>query len=347
MGLARRERSNPYTAEEKKLLADKYTPAQLQALEAGEAAIDESDLQAQAALRDDPMALKYLDDFATIRPIIDKPARDPNPAYDPKLRLKTKGEVAEDLWDFVKNFPNDTKPEDAKLPWMKFMHEQRMTVGKEEVEKSPTSYQTPELPKISDPNITYPPKRKAFEDPEMKRVFLYTGFTPDVVKDFRIKTLVLHSVVNQTRMGKQRSMYCLTVAGDGRGLVGIGEGKSLEPEDARAQSRRAAIRNMHAIPRYEGRTIFGEVEGKVGAAEVTISSRPPGFGVRSQQHIFEICRCAGITDMAARVTRSRNPMNVIKATMEALKNQRIPEEIAIARGKKLVDVRKVYYGGNV
>jgi len=72
-----------------------------------------------------------------------------------------------------------------------------------------------------------------------------------------------------------------------------------------------------------------------------------GFGVRTQAYIFEMCRCAGITDLAARVTRSRNPMNVIKATFQALRSQRHPEDIARARGKKMVDVRKVYYGGNV
>lgn len=51
--------------------------------------------------------------------------------------------------------------------------------------------------------------------------------------------------------------------------------------------------------------------------------------------------------MAARVTRSRNPMNVVKATLQALQSQRLPEDIARGLGRKLVDVRKVYYGGSV
>ena len=72
-----------------------------------------------------------------------------------------------------------------------------------------------------------------------------------------------------------------------------------------------------------------------------------GFGLRCQQYIWEICKCAGIADLAARVTRSRNPMNTVKATVEALLSQKDPEEIARARGKKLVDVRKVYYAGAV
>ncbi len=72
-----------------------------------------------------------------------------------------------------------------------------------------------------------------------------------------------------------------------------------------------------------------------------------GFGIRCQDKIFEMCRCAGISDLAARVTRSRNPMNTIKATFQALLSQKIPDEVARGLGKKLVDVRKVYYGGNV
>lgn len=58
-----------------------------------------------------------------------------------------------------------------------------------------------------------------------------------------------------------------------------------------------------------------------------------------------MARCAGIHDLAARVPRSRNKMNTVKAAYQALMNQRLPDEIARGRGKKLVDVRKVYYGG--
>lgn len=72
-----------------------------------------------------------------------------------------------------------------------------------------------------------------------------------------------------------------------------------------------------------------------------------GFGVRCSQYIFEMCRAAGIHDLSARVTRSRNPMNVIKTFMHALRQQKLPETIARGRGKKFVDVRKVYYGANL
>lgn len=58
-----------------------------------------------------------------------------------------------------------------------------------------------------------------------------------------------------------------------------------------------------------------------------------------------MCRAAGIYDLAANMPRSRNPANSVKAAFKALTSQPDPEEIAIGRGKKLVDVRKVYYGG--
>lgn len=63
--------------------------------------------------------------------------------------------------------------------------------------------------------------------------------------------------------------------------------------------------------------------------------------------IFEMCRAAGISDLAAKIPRSRNKLNTVMATYKALTSQPDPEEIAMGRGKKLVDVRKVYYGGNV
>jgi small subunit ribosomal protein S5 len=59
-----------------------------------------------------------------------------------------------------------------------------------------------------------------------------------------------------------------------------------------------------------------------------------------------MCKCAGISDISARVTRARNPSNTVKATFQALLSQRDPEQVARARGRKMVDVRKVYYVGN-
>lgn len=263
----------PYSEEDKAKLKDFYTPAQLAALEAGEAAVDPQDLAKQATLREDPFAFEYIDDFAKIHPVIDKPIRAPAENYDPKLRFKTEDEIAEDFAKFVADMPEDA----TRLDYMKFRDDLRLTVGKEEAERNPRNSLAPSIPKGLD-GLKQPGAKvgDADIDPAMKRLMRQTGFSLDAIRKFRVKNLVVHRVVNQTRLGKIQSMYFLTVAGNGRGLLGIGEGKSTEAEDARRQAHFNAIRLMQPIPRYEDRTIFGDVKVKMGAVELELMTRPPG-----------------------------------------------------------------------
>jgi small subunit ribosomal protein S5 len=266
-----RERFKPYSETEKAQLAKIYSPEQLKAIEAGEQAIEPEDLLYQGELRQDPFGLKYLDDLSTIRPVIDKPVRNPESNYDPSLRLKTENETVKDFAQWLKNLP----AEPTRLDYMKFMDSRRMTVGNEKAERAPTSALAPKLPKIDDPGIRYA-KRDKEDDPHLIRLMQQTGFTSKDLKKIRTKNLVSHPVVNQTRMGKIRSWYFLTIAGNGNGLLGVGEGKAAEPEDARKQAELRAIRAIEPIRRYEDRTIYGEVRGKVGAVELKLMTRPPG-----------------------------------------------------------------------
>ncbi|GES59886.1 mitochondrial 37S ribosomal protein MRPS5 [Aspergillus terreus] len=343
----------PYTEEEKAALKEEYTPEQLAAIEAGEAAIDPKDLAEQFAIRRDPMKLHYLDDLSTIEPGVDKHVKAPKSNSDYHATLKTEEDFVDDFARFFAEMPENANAGD----WVRFLEKTRVTVGKEENELNPHSAMVPDLfaPGETLTSNGPPPKVFAEEDPKareseemtdaLRRLLQSTGYTTDEIRSLKTKTLVSHSVVNQTRLGKVRRMYCLSIAGNGNGLLGIGEAKSEESTDAVTQSKYRAIRSMQPIPRYENRTIFGDVHGKVGAVELQLMTRPPGFGLRCQHLIFEMCRAAGIHDLAARVNRSRNPMNTVKAAYEALMSQRNPEDIARARGKKLVDVRKVYYSG--
>ena len=267
----------PYTEEDKKKLRTvfKYTPAQMAAIEAGEAAIDRKDLAEQATMRDDPFAFEYYDDFATVFPVIDKPVRAPEENYDPKLRYKTEDEIAEDLVKFIEESPEDA----SKLDYIKFRDNMRLSVGKEAAERNPVSSLAPEIPKglesLKQRGIGKPGEAEI--DPAMRRLMRQTGFSLAEIKKFRVKNLVVHRVVNQTRMGKIQSVYYLTIAGNQKGLLGIGEGKSAEAEDARRQAHYAAIRNVQPIPRYEDRTIYGDVKVKMGAVELELMTRPPGM----------------------------------------------------------------------
>lgn len=259
-----------YTEKEKEMLRKVYTAEQVASIEAGEAAIDPEDLESQAILRQDSMGLQYFDDLSSIHPVVDKPVRAPEENYDPNMRFKTEDELLTDLANFIETSPEDP----GMLDWIRFHEEQRLTVGKEEAELNPRSYLAPKLPVIESLN-----KGIKSEDiePAVQRLMRQTGYSDKEIRRFRTKVLVSHRVVNQTRMGKQQRQYFLCVAGNGKGLLGIGEGKSSEPEDARRMATLSAIRNMKPIPRYEERTIYGDVKGKVAGTEVELMTRTPGM----------------------------------------------------------------------
>ena len=217
-----------------------------------------------------------------------------------------------------------------------------------------------DLPKIHDPR--WIPDEESEENEEDKgkggsgkgkvseqwaRLSKRLGKTVPELMRYRNKMLVQKRVVNVTRLGKIQSLYTLIVVGDENGMVGIGEGKASEMSASIQMAHINAIRAMMPIRRYEKRTIFGEVIGKVSAVELKLSARPPGFGLRCSSYVYEIAKCAGLHDLQAKSLRSRNPMNVCKAMVKGLQEQKDPEDVARARGKKLVDARKVYYAGLV
>ena len=358
-----------FTEEEYEELQKKYTPEQIQAIRAGEDAIDSQDVLDRGIVRRDRSSIDYVDDFASIRAVIDRQPKAPDANHDPKLRFKSDGEIAEDVarWAF------DTAQEGEEIDDTRFMEyadDLRLTVGKEEAERNPPLDEAPALRKMTDPLVRT--QARAWKEevndemtPLYQRLSKMTGISVKEMKGLRAKTMITKYVTNQTRMGKITSVYFLTIVGNRRGLLGIGEGKGREADGARRQSILDGIRNMTPILRYEDRTIYGDVKGKVGATELELYTRPPGrsflelyfkyhvtdrsigFGLRCQDKIYEMCKCAGIHDMAAKVTRARNPMNTIKAAFQALTKQRDPEQLARGRGIKLVDLRRVYYAGNV
>lgn len=364
----------PLTGEQRQTLKEVYTPEQMAAIEAGEKSINRQDLASQYAFRRDPMKFQYLDDFSVIEPGVDHHVRAPVTNTDFKARFKNEEDFAEDYARFFREMPEKGSVGD----WVRFLETLRVTHGRPEGELQPHSALVPDLfgpgeslegeqKQQQEGMRESEEKNKEAEEmtDALKKLIKDTGLDQAEIRALKTKALVSHAVVNQTRLGKVRRQYCLSIAGNGNGLLGIGEAKSEESGDAVLQSKYRAIRNMQPIPRYESRTIYGDVTGKVGAVELKLMNRPPGmssfflryndmmliiglgFGLRCQHLIFEMCRAGGIHDLAARVDRSRNPMNTVKAAYEALMSQRNPEDIARARGKKLVDVRKVYYSGRI
>ncbi len=284
------EKILPYDEEERTRLTEKYTPAQRAAIDIGEEAVSPKHLASQASSRLNHWSLKYFDDLSKIDPVVDHPVRAPYSNMDPNLRLKTEDEFDEDLANFIQDLPENEDSPEAEEAWTQFDKKLRLTVGKEEAERNTRSAAAPDLFRPGEPNlegkVLKPPSSIAMgamsrgtsdePDPGLLRLMQMTGFNRAQITSLRVKSIVDHRVVNQTRLGKIGKQYYLSIAGNGNGLIGIGEGKSEEPGEARVQSQYRAIRNMQPILRYEGRTIFGDVKGKVSATELELYARPPG-----------------------------------------------------------------------
>ncbi|OBT90471.1 hypothetical protein VE02_01186 [Pseudogymnoascus sp. 03VT05] len=343
-----------YTKKDEQNLSKRYTPDQMRVIAAGEEAIDIEDIRSHGVFRTDPNAFKYLDDFSVLRPTID---RIPKAASTvPKgARWLNATERFDQVNEWLgkmteeKELQGLTEPNAVpitRLDLQKFIDETPSMTGGGKFGSSVLAPALPKVPGYAEiyQSSTLADKRDPLGTYDTLR--RQTGLSLDNILDLKVKNIVAHRVVNMTRLGRIQSFYTLSIAGNGDGMLGLGEAKSSEMVDSLNQSRAAAIKNMKPIPRYEDRTIFGDIETKVSAVRVQLMSRPPGFGLRCQYIIFEMCRAAGIADIAARVPFARNKMNTAKATYEALMNQRIPDEVARGLGKKLIDVRKVYYGGD-
>lgn len=125
-------------------------------------------------------------------------------------------------------------------------------------------------------------------------------------------------VKQQTGKGKIERYSVLIVVGNGKGLIGLGEGKGLDYMGAMSKAFPQAVRNMDYIERFEDRTIWTEMETKFGATRIILRPRPVGFGLATNPIIHEVFKVAGIKDASAKVWGSRNPYHVMKAVVRML-----------------------------
>jgi small subunit ribosomal protein S5 len=292
-----------YDTSETTLLSKRYTPSQIAAIKAAESAIDTRDLVTQSQRRTDPWRLPYVDDLAEVDPVTDHPEKLSHTDIPGSHTFRDNNEVERDAAiarvaneQLSKMYP-DGLPEGELTEEQEGHLQQAMEAAMVQASMDPRasfhskdprgvaaladprhSVVAPSLPRIENRMVrqTRRLSTEEDEDPRQKRLLQYLDWDKEQLKTISTKTLVVHGVTNQTRMGKIRSMYYLTIAGNKDGLLGVGEGKSVEPDEGRKQSVMAAIRNMRPVPRYENRTTFGNLESKVGATRVQLFSRPPG-----------------------------------------------------------------------
>ncbi|PWN54386.1 hypothetical protein IE53DRAFT_359220 [Violaceomyces palustris] len=166
-----------------------------------------------------------------------------------------------------------------------------------------------------------------------------TPLSAQEVRNLHRHALVLKRVVHMTTKGKDASMYALVVAGNGKGLVGYGEGKDTNASKAGRKAFHAAVKNMDSVDIHSGsdgaRTIETQVEAKWGATRVVLRPRPAGFGLRVPPVIHAICRSSGITDLSAAIYGSTNPVNTVKATLQILWGGAAPLGMGDGQGGKM------------
>jgi small subunit ribosomal protein S5 len=137
--------------------------------------------------------------------------------------------------------------------------------------------------------------------------------------------------------GRRFSFTALVIVGDGNGMVGVGYGKAKEVPAAIAKGVEEARKGFFRVPLIGG-TITHPVQGEAAAGVVLLRPASPGTGVIAGGAARAVLECAGVRDILAKSLGSDNAINVVHATVAALKLLQRPEEVAARRGLPIEDV---------
>jgi len=151
------------------------------------------------------------------------------------------------------------------------------------------------------------------------------------------RVVAINRVAKVVKGGRRFSFTALVVVGDGDGTVGVGYGKAKEVPAAIAKGVEEAKKHFFKVPRIAS-TIPHPVQGEAAAGVVLLKPASPGTGVIAGGPVRAVLECAGIHDVLSKSLGSSNPINIVHATVAALRGLVRPEEIAARRGLPIEDV---------
>lgn len=157
-------------------------------------------------------------------------------------------------------------------------------------------------------------------------------------KEFDSQVVAINRVTKVVKGGRNFRFSALVVVGDHKGRVGIGTGKAKEVPDAIRKAEENAKKNVFTVPMV-GTTIPHEITGEYGAGAVFMRPASEGTGISAGGPARAVLELAGITDILTKCLGSRTKINVVRATVEGLKNLKTVEQVAALRGKTPEEIR--------
>jgi small subunit ribosomal protein S5 len=151
------------------------------------------------------------------------------------------------------------------------------------------------------------------------------------------RVVTINRVAKVVKGGRRFSFTALVVVGDGDGTVGVGYGKAKEVPAAIAKGVEEAKKHFFKVPRIQG-TIPHPIQGEEAAGVVLLLPASPGTGVIAGGPVRAVLECAGIHDVLSKSLGSSNAINIVHATVAALRGLERPEAVAARRGLPLEDV---------
>ncbi|MDE2070660.1 MAG: 30S ribosomal protein S5 [Gammaproteobacteria bacterium] len=161
---------------------------------------------------------------------------------------------------------------------------------------------------------------------------------PESSDGLQEKLVAVNRVAKVVKGGRQFGFTALTVVGDGAGKVGFGYGKAREVPNAVSKAMEHARKNLRQVALREG-TLHYAIRAHHGATRVYMQPASAGTGIIAGGAMRAVLEVAGVRNVLAKSYGSRNPINVVRATLNALSEQHSPQDLAAKRGKTLDEIR--------